>query len=59
MATAFSRQARCHVLPRFEYMDEFGEWLERLDAAEQEAIARSFELLRQTAHSLGRLGTRT
>jgi hypothetical protein len=37
-----------------EYTDEFGEWWEGLSEAEQEAIARSVELLRELGPSLGR-----
>ena len=37
-----------------EYTDEFGQWWDTLDEAQQEAIARSVELLRQLGPSLGR-----
>jgi hypothetical protein len=37
-----------------EYTDEFGRWWEGLGEDEQDAIARSVELLRQLGPSLGR-----
>lgn len=37
-----------------EYTDEFGQWWEGLGEDEQDAIARSVELLRQLGPSLGR-----
>ncbi|HSZ55976.1 MAG TPA: type II toxin-antitoxin system RelE/ParE family toxin [Tepidisphaeraceae bacterium] len=37
-----------------EYTDEFGQWWESLAEREQDAIARSVELLRRVGPSLGR-----
>lgn len=37
-----------------EYTDEFGQWWETLDAAEQESVAASVELLRQLGPQLPR-----
>ena len=37
-----------------EYTDEFGRWWNGLDEQEQDAIARSVELLRRVGPSLGR-----
>lgn len=37
-----------------EYTDEFGQWWEALAEAEQDAVARSVELLRRTGPGLGR-----
>jgi hypothetical protein len=37
-----------------EFTDEFGQWWDGLDESEQEALARSVELLRRVGPALGR-----